>query len=130
MAEARSEFREDSDVDDRVIIPSRPDGRIFSEFGQGLNDDARYNDAGTRMGCHRTFWSCTGPAASTQRFRASDVEVDCTSKAVQFRPTRTSPTRTEYAYLAAPYSSAVKRRAGTVRPLRGATVDNASAQRA
>ena len=111
-----------ADVDDRVIVPSRPDCRIFSELGQDLGRRADNNDAGSRMGCYWTFWSYTGPAASTQRFRASDVEVDCTSKTDQTRPSTTSQTRTGDAYLAAPYSSAVERRTGTVAPVRGATV--------
>ena len=111
-----------ADVDDRAISQAKPTDQILPGPGPNLSEWKETNDAGTRMGCHRTSWSCTGPHASSQRFRASDVLVDCTSRTIQTQATRASQTRYGDACLAASYSSAVERRAGTVPPVRGATV--------
>ena len=115
-----------ADVDDRAISQAKSTDQILPGPGPSLSPRTQTNDAGTRMGCHRTSWSCTGPHSSSQRFRASDVLVDCTSRTIQTRATRASQTRRGDACLAAPYSSYVERRAGSVRPERVATVVTAS----
>ena len=79
-----------ADVDDRVISQAKPTDQILPGSGPNLSAWKEINDSGTRMGCHRTSWSSTGPGSSTQRFGASNVLMDCTSKTMQTQPDRAS----------------------------------------
>ena len=79
-----------ADVDDRAISPARPYDSISSGPGPNLSPRAHTNDPGLRVGCHRTSWSSTGPDASSQRFRASNVMVDCTTRTMKSQPNRAS----------------------------------------
>ena len=107
-----------ADVDDRAISQAKPTGQILPGPGQNLKARALTDDSGLRVGCHRTSWSSTGPDASSQRFRASNVLVDCTSRTMQTQADRSSGACHGHACLAAAYSSYVERRAGTARLVR------------
>ena len=114
-----------ADVDDRVIIQARPADQILPGPGTSPVHTRRPTMPSREWGVTGRP-GATGPDASSQRFRASNVLVDCTSRTIETQASRASGACPGHAYLAAPYSSYVERRAGSARLVRAASVEKDS----